>query len=101
MGDSYWTVSFGPAVRMGWTCRECKRAIQKGEQIACRDGRKIRLYYHQGCFSGDADPRTQVSSSFNDPRFPSVAFQSEAPAVKGRGKWSTSAYGYMPSVTKF
>jgi hypothetical protein len=38
-GGEYWTVSGGQAVRTGWSCRECKKVIQKGENIKVRDGR--------------------------------------------------------------
>ena len=66
--DDYWTVSTGTANRT-FTCRECKKTINKGQPLIARDGRKIRLVYHEGCFSGDADPRTQPASSFNDGRY--------------------------------
>jgi hypothetical protein len=55
----YWTISHGYACRNGYSCRECKQAIYKNEPVIVRDGRKIRLFYHIDCFSGDADPRTQ------------------------------------------
>jgi hypothetical protein len=31
----------------------------KGESVMCRDGRKLRFFYHEGCFTGGADPRSQ------------------------------------------
>ena len=92
-GDApYWTVSHGTAVR-ATACRECRGAIAVGERVAVRDGRKIRLMYHEACFSGDADPRTQAASSAarHD-------VSAAAPPTKGRGKWSTSQYGYRPST---
>ena len=55
--NDYWTVSSGVANRT-FTCRECKKTINKGQSLIARDGRKIRLVYHIDCFSGDADPRT-------------------------------------------
>lgn len=93
----YWTVSSGIAARNGWTCRECKKPIAKGEQIKVRDGRKVRLMYHDKCFSGGADPRTQLHSSFQQGRLPRNSFQPEAPREKGTGKWSTATYGYSPT----
>ncbi len=66
--NEYWTVSGGVANRT-FTCRECKKTINKGESLMARDGRKIRLIYHLKCYSGDADPRTQNNSSFNDGRY--------------------------------
>ena len=35
------------------------RTIMKGENVMCRDGRKLRFFYHEGCFTGNADPRSQ------------------------------------------
>ncbi|CAG9331762.1 unnamed protein product [Blepharisma stoltei] len=78
----YWTIGHMVASRYGHNCRECHRAIDKGERIIYRDGRKIRLMYHEKCFSGTADPRTQVGSSFNQGRMPKSCFQSKAPPSK-------------------
>ena len=97
MSDSYWTVSYGTACRTGFSCRECKKVINKNEPIAVRDGRKMRFFYHRKCFSGSSDPRTQSQSTFNQGRLPGSSFQSKAPEHKGRGKWSVSSYGYNPS----
>lgn len=101
-GEHYWTVSKGVAARTGWSCRECKSNIAKGEPICVRDGRKMRFFYHERCFSGFADPRTQPASTFSSAACggatsgPSKygAISESAPAAKGRGKWSTSYYGY-------
>ncbi|ORY15641.1 hypothetical protein BCR33DRAFT_799937 [Rhizoclosmatium globosum] len=49
------------------------------------------------CYAGNADPRTQQSSSFYDNRFKDV-IQKEAPKMKGFGKWSVSQYGYNPNA---
>jgi len=68
--QDYWTLSFGTACRNGWSCRSCRKAIAKGEKIAVRDGRKLRLTYHADCFEGDGDPRTQPGSSFFEGRLP-------------------------------
>ncbi|CEM04611.1 unnamed protein product [Vitrella brassicaformis CCMP3155] len=97
MEGDYWTVSTGVAVRNGHMCRECRGYIMKGETMIVRDGRKIRLFYHPECFSGDADPRTQTTSSYCNPKY-NTAISSHAPATKGYGKWSTS-YGYSPSFS--
>ncbi|EPZ31596.1 hypothetical protein ROZALSC1DRAFT_27581 [Rozella allomycis CSF55] len=80
--NSYWTISTGSANRMGHSCRECKQIIHKGENVVVRDGR---------CYSQNPDPRTQTSCSFKS--YSSV-IQKCAPEVKGKGKWSTSKYGY-------
>lgn len=90
----YWTVSKGVANRT-FTCRECKKTINKGQELVARDGRKIRLVYHTDCFSGDADPRTQPNSSYNDGRYvPAAHISDKAPQKKGAGKWSVQSYGY-------
>ncbi|EDV25872.1 hypothetical protein TrispH2_004702 [Trichoplax sp. H2] len=99
MSDNYWTVSYGVACRTGFSCRECKKVINKNEPIAVRDGRKMRFFYHRQCFSGSGDPRTQSGSTFNQGRLPSNSFQGKAPERKGQGKWSVSSYGYNPSGT--
>ena len=48
--------------------RACKNPIYKGSSLMCREGRKLRFMYHIECFSGEADPRTQKNSSFNEER---------------------------------
>ena len=78
----YWTVNHTTAGRFGFMCRECHRYINKGEYIAIRDGRKIILIYHESCFSGEGDPRTQIGSSFNAGRLSKGCFQSHAPSSK-------------------
>ena len=95
--SEYWTISYGQACRQGFSCRECRQLIPNGSDIVVRDGRKMRLFYHKDCFSGDPDPRTQQKSTFNTEERFKEAFQSEAPPVKGRGKWSTRSYGYSPN----
>ena len=63
-GAAYWELS-GPApINRVVTCRACKKTIHRGELVMVRDGRKLRFHYHEGCFSGDADPRTQQGSSY-------------------------------------
>jgi hypothetical protein len=89
-----------------------------------RDGRKLRFFYHLYCFTGDADPRTQNGSSFEEkqeyhkqtaPNVSSLSegprgcvdadgrplgrkvFKETAPSVLGAGKWSVSQRGYNPA----
>lgn len=52
MSEAYWTVSSGKAERTGYSCRECRKVICKGESVKVREGRKMRFYYHDACFSG-------------------------------------------------
>lgn len=94
MSEAYWTVSSGKAERTGYSCRECRKVICKGETMKVREGRKLRFYYHEACFSGEADPRTQGNSSFSNKELP---ISKSAPATKGRGKWSVASYGYQGS----
>lgn len=93
--DPYWTVTHGRANRTGWSCRECRTVINQGEPIVIRDGRKLRLMYHERCYSGDSDPRTQIGGSYNDKKWSNTQpIRQQAPSVKGYGKWSCSEYGY-------
>ena len=87
-----------------------------------REGRKLRFFYHETCFTGDADPRTQEGSSFKErldlhkktaPNISSLegpkahkdsdgralgreVFKPSAPAKLGVGKWSVESRGYAP-----
>lgn len=95
LDSSYWTISHGHANRTGWSCRECHGVIYQGEPMVIRDGRKLRLMYHERCFSGSSDPRTQNGSSYNDNKWANTnSIREKAPPVKGYGKWSCSEYGY-------
>jgi hypothetical protein len=86
----------------------------------CRDGRKLRFFYHERCFTGDADPRTQSFSSFEEradyhlklaPKVSALegpravvdadgrvlgreVFKAEPPRTIGAGKWSVAERGY-------
>ncbi len=55
----------------------------------------MRFWYHDRCFVGNADPRTQTGSTFNSDDYKDFDF-SAAPLDKGRGKWSVKEYGYQP-----
>jgi hypothetical protein len=93
--EPYWTITHGHANRTGWSCRECHAVIYQGEPIVIRDGRKLRLMYHEHCYSGGSDPRTQAGSSYHDQKWGNAqSIQQKAPPVKGYGKWSCSEYGY-------
>jgi len=93
--EPYWTITHGHANRTGWSCRECHSVIYQGEPIVIRDGRKLRLMYHEHCYSGGSDPRTQAGSSYHDQKWTNAhSIQEKAPTAKGYGKWSCSEYGY-------
>lgn len=102
--EEYWTVSNGKATRTGFSCRECKKVILKDEPIVCRDGRKMRFFYHQMCFSGDSDPRTQTHNSTDKWKKEekkvgnNIITGTVAPKTKGYGKWHTSSYGLNSSA---
>lgn len=127
-GEAYWELSGPlPSIRNGTSCRSCRKVIYKGENVYCRDGRKLRFFYHEKCFTGDADPRTQTGGSYDDAKnhhyhvksAPNVSslegpkayrdpdgrvlgrevFKDEPPSVLGTGKWSVSNRGYNPSVS--
>jgi hypothetical protein len=104
------------------TCRACKQIIDKNSIVMVREGRKLRFFYHQKCFTGDADPRTQTGSSYAKKReyhemsAPKISclegpravrdvdgrplgrsiFKAEAPSTLGYGKWNVKQRGYMP-----
>jgi hypothetical protein len=51
--------------------------------------------YHEHCYSGNSDPRTQAGSSYYEQKWANAqSIQQKAPPVKGYGKWSCSEYGY-------
>ena len=44
--NEYWELS-GPSIcTSSKTCRACKSSIYAGEIVMCRDGRKLRFFYH-------------------------------------------------------
>ena len=118
--DAYWELSGPLPCTSAKTCRACKSTILRGESVYCRDGRKLRFAYHERCFTGDADPRSQENSSFetredyhkkNAPAISALegpravrdpdgrpmgrqVFKPEAPSALGSGKWSVAERGY-------
>ena len=123
--EAYWELSGPlPAVRLV-NCRACKKPAYKGNLVYVRDGRKLRFFYHEECFTGDADPRTQENGAYqtkkeyhtktapllsslegpracrdNDGRvLGREVFKPEAPKELGAGKWSVNSRGYQPSAS--
>ena len=118
--EAYWELSGPVAVTSSKTCRSCRMTINRGETVMCRDGRKLRFFYHERCFTGDADPRTQSNSSFEEradyhlklaPKVSALegpravvdadgrvlgreVFKAEPPRTIGAGKWSVAERGY-------
>lgn len=116
---AYWELSGPIAAQRVYSCRACRQTIQKGELMMARDGRKLRFLYHQRCFTGTADPRTQVGSSYEEniiyhretaPKLSSLSgpraykdsdgrilgrsvFKDAPPSSLGEGKWSVESRG--------
>lgn len=124
--EGYWELSGpSPINRNGTSCRACRGAIYKDALVFVRDGRKLRFFYHAGCFGGSEDPRTQDGSSYSErvdyhrklaPNISSLegprackdadgrklgreVFKAEPPSTLGRGKWSVSRRGYLPALS--
>ncbi len=120
--EAYWALSGPlPANRLV-NCRACKKSVYKGVPVMVREGRKLRFFYHESCFTGDADPRTQEGSSFDvredlkkktAPDISSLegpracrdsdgrvlgreVFKASPPKALGAGKWSVGNRGYHP-----
>ncbi len=124
--EAYWELSGPlPVLTNTSTCRACKKSIGKGKMAMCRDGRKLRFFYHVECFTGEADPRTQQGGAFMDggheyhtktaPKVSSLegpraardsdgrllgreVFKQSPPKVLGIGKWSVAQRGYNPNL---
>jgi hypothetical protein len=120
--EAYWALSGPTPVNRLVSCRACKKSVYKGTNVMVREGRKLRFFYHEACFTGDADPRTQDNSSYQSrpelhtktaPNISSLegpkaavdsdgrvlgreVFKPSAPAVLGAGKWSVSDRGFKP-----
>ncbi|KNC53989.1 uncharacterized protein AMSG_09639 [Thecamonas trahens ATCC 50062] len=85
--SSYWRIERGRVAEgTRHLCRECKAYITKGSKYIIRHGARIQLRYHQECFSGDADPRSQAGSSYaTDKKRLNIA--QAPPADPGKGKF--------------
>jgi len=62
----YWDFQHREAQRndLGHKCRECRMPFTMiGEPITERRGARVSMRYHAECYSGYADPRSQLSSS--------------------------------------
>jgi hypothetical protein len=77
---------------LGHTCRECRLPfITIGEPLTERRGARISTRYHAQCFSGYADPRSQVGSSHHTGRLAGSQMQA-APARKATSKMRTGSH---------
>eukprot|EP00727_Mastigamoeba_balamuthi_P003758 m51a1_g1338 hypothetical protein (87) ;mRNA; r:319192-319556 len=68
--EEYWRVEERTADSARNMCRECRKYILKGERYILRQGKRIWLCYHIGCYSGATDPRTQDQSSYRTAGLP-------------------------------
>ncbi|CAM9515415.1 unnamed protein product, partial [Discosporangium mesarthrocarpum] len=93
--SNYWDFAFRMPGKsdLGHKCRECRHPFTNlREAIAVRRGGRIELRYHEDCFSGVADPRSQPSSSANTGKFVKSLQGTEAPQeiyrkMRTRGHW--------------
>ena len=80
-GPDYWELSGPTPVNRCVSCRACKQTIYKNSSVYTRTGRKLRFFYHENCFSGSADPRTQKNGAFTDSKH--IYHKKTAPNVSG------------------
>ena len=93
-GTEYWDYQHRTVQRqdLGHVCKECKRPFTTvGEPLTERRGARISMRYHATCFSGYADPRSQVSSSHHVGQL-SGTQHNAAPGGKAGGKMRTSQH---------
>jgi hypothetical protein len=94
--EPYWTRMHTHANRTGWSCSDCHIVIYQGEPITIRDGRKLRLMYHENCYSDVSNPRTQAGSSYHEEKWSNARSIQEKvlSTIKRYGKWSCREYAY-------
>ena len=77
---------------LGHTCRECRLPFAAiGEPLTERRGARISSRYHAECFSGYADPRSQVGSSHHTGHLAGSQMDA-APARKATSKMRTGSH---------
>ena len=77
---------------LGHKCRECKRPFQRlGEPMTERRGARVSMRYHAACFSGFADPRSQLGSSTHSGKLAGTQLDA-APTGKAGPKMRTSSH---------
>ena len=77
---------------LGHKCRECKRPFQRlGEPMTERRGARVSMRYHAACFSGFADPRSQLGSSTHSGKLAGTQLDA-APSGKAGSKMRTSSH---------
>jgi hypothetical protein len=77
---------------LGHTCRECRLPFASiGEPLTERRGARISSRYHAECFSGYADPRSQVGSSHHTGHLAGQQMEA-APTRKATSKMRTGSH---------
>ena len=77
---------------LGHTCRECRLPFTNiGDPLTERRGARISSRYHAECFSGYADPRSQVGSSHHSGKLAGTQMEA-APATKATSKMRTGSH---------
>jgi hypothetical protein len=77
---------------LGHKCKECKLPFTTiGEPLTERRGARISMRYHAACFSGFADPRSQIGSSHHTGKLSGTQLQA-APGSKPGSKMRTSSH---------
>ena len=77
---------------LGHTCRECRLPFTAiGEPLTERRGARISSRYHAECFSGYADPRSQIGSSHHTGHLAGSQMDA-APAQKATSKMRTGSH---------
>lgn len=77
---------------LGHRCRECRMPFTTiGEPLTERRGARVSMRYHAACFSGFADPRSQVASSHHVGSLAGSQFEA-APGAKAGSKMRTSQH---------
>ena len=89
----YWDYQHRTVERqdLGHKCRECRLPFTTiGEPLTERRGARVSMRYHAACFSGYADPRSQIGSSHHAGKLSGT--QCDAAPGKKTGKMRTGAH---------
>jgi hypothetical protein len=95
-GDAteYWDFQHRAVTKkdLGHTCRECRKPFSRiGDPLTERRGARISSRYHAVCFSGFADPRSQVQSSHHQGKLKGTQLVA-APGEKATTKMRTGRH---------
>ena len=91
---TYWDYQHRSVAKadLGHKCRECRLPFTTiGESLTERRGARVSMRYHAACFSGFADPRSQVASSTHVGELRGTQLDA-APSGKAGSKMRTSSH---------